>query len=250
MRHFITLLYYIYQVCVLLPVTILSTAFFGITATIMPHFGNGTWWGNFCGHYWGRSLVRTTLVPVKVTGRENIKPGQSYILVANHQGCYDIFLIFGFINRPIRWMMKVALRKVPFIGSSCQETGQIFVDNSSPAKVKQNYQQAREVLKNGVSLMVFPEGCRTHTGKMGPFKRGAYTLADELQLPVVPMTINGSFDIMPRHRDFHFAHWHPLSLTIHEPIYPQGQGAENIKYLMEESRKAINSQLPDNLKDK
>ena len=64
-------------------------------------------------------------------------------------------------------------------------------------------------------------------------------LADELQLPVVPLTINGSFNIMPRTRDWHFANWHRLTLTIHEPIYPQGQGAENVKQTMESSYQTI-----------
>ena len=79
-----------------------------------------------------------------------------------------------------------------------------------------------------MSLVVFPEGARTFTGHMGVFRRGAFMLADELQLPVVPLTINGSFDVMPRMRDFHWVTWHPLTLTIHKPIDPIGQGKENV----------------------
>jgi len=83
--------------------------------------------------------------------------------------------------------------------------------------------------------MVFPEGARTFTGHMGTFKKGAFALADELQLPVVPLTINGSFDILPRQKGLAFVDWHPLTLTFHAPIYPEGQGSENIAKMMDEA---------------
>ena len=86
-----------------------------------------------------------------------------------------------------------------------------------------SYDRAREVLKEGMSLVVFPEGARSFTGHMGVFRRGAFMLADELQLPVCPLTINGSFDVKPRMKDIYWAFWHPLKLTIHEPIEPIGK---------------------------
>lgn len=92
-------------------------------------------------------------------------------------------------------------------------------------------------------MVVFPEGARSFTGHMGAFRRGAFMLADELQLPVVPLTINGSFNVMPRTKDWHFVHWHPLTLTIHKPIAPTGQGADNIKNAMDKSYAAIMSAL-------
>ena len=91
--------------------------------------------------------------------------------------------------------------------------------------------------------MIFPEGARSFTGHMGVFKRGSFNLADELQLPIVPITINGSFDVMPRTRDMRWVNWHPLKLTIHQPIEPKGQGAENIKALLEESYQVVMSGL-------
>ena len=83
---------------------------------------------------------------------------------------------------------------------------------------------------------------------MSPFRRGAYLLADELQLPVVPITLNGPFHVMPRQRDFHFARWHRLTVTIHEPIMPIGQGHDNVQHLMDRSREAINSALEEKFK--
>ena len=78
---------------------------------------------------------------------------------------------------------------------------------------------------------------------MGTFKKGAFALADELQLPIVPLTINGSFDIMPRMRDGKFINWHRLSLTIHQPVYPVGQGPENIQAVMVQSYDSVMSAL-------
>ena len=140
-------------------------------------------------------------------------------------------------------MMKHQLRKMPFIGFACARSHQIFVDKRGPSKIKKTYDEARKILQGGMSLSVFPEGARTFTGHMGVFRRGAFMLADELQLSVVPITINGSFDVMPRMRDYRFITWHPLSLTIHAPIPPESQGPENVKRTMDESYETIMSGL-------
>lgn len=93
--------------------------------------------------------------------------------------------------------------------------------------------------------MVFPEGARTFTGHMGKFRRGAFQMAHQLQLPVVPVTIDGSFDVLPRQKGFNFVTWHPLRLVIHEPILPNPLDQEEIKDVMEQSYKTIMSALPE-----
>ena len=135
--------------------------------------------------------------------------------------------------------MKRSLRKVPFVGIACEYAHHIFVDKRGPSKIRETYDRARAILREGMSLVVFPEGARTFTGHMGVFRRGAFMLADELQLPVVPLTINGSFDVLPRMRDGRFVSWHRLSLTIHEPIWPTGKGIENEKQTMDKAYRAI-----------
>ena len=176
-------------------------------------------------------------------GREHLKKNQSYVFVANHQGAFDIFLIYGFLGRNFKWMMKKGIRKIPLVGLACEYAHHIFIDKSGPSKIRASYDRAREVLKEGMSLVVFPEGARSFTGHMGVFRRGAFMLADELQLPVCPLTINGSFDVKPRMKDIYWAFWHPLKLTIHEPIEPMGKGPENIKNQMTKSYDAIMSGL-------
>ena len=140
-------------------------------------------------------------------------------------------------------MLKRSLEKIPFVGIGTRKAGYIYVDKGNPGAVRSTYRRAEKVLQGGASLMVFPEGSRTKTGRINRFKKGAFALADELQLPVVPMTINGSYDILPPQRDGHFIHRHPLRLTIHKPIYPQSQGPENMQRLMDESFDAISSSL-------
>jgi 1-acyl-sn-glycerol-3-phosphate acyltransferase len=236
-------IYRIYQVLVFLPLGIITTLVMVLLVTIGCTLGNGHFWGYAPGHWWARIFLKLLLIPVKVEGREQLEKDQSYVFVANHQGAFDIFLIYGYLNRNFKWMMKHQLRNMPFIGYACEKSHQIFVDKRGPKKIKASYDAARNTLKDGISLTVFPEGARTFTGHMARFRRGAFALADELQLPVVPLTINGSFDVMPRMRDCHFAHWHPLSLTIHQPVYPIGQGPQNIQATMNQSYDSIMSAL-------
>ena len=236
-------LYRIYQLFIAAPVILVATIITAVTVTIGSTLGNGHFWGSYPGRWWGWVIIRVLLLPVKVEGRENLQSGQSYVFVSNHQGAFDIFLIYGFLQRNFKWMMKRQIRNIPLVGLACEASHQIFVDKRGPSKIKETYTKARATLKDGMSLVVFPEGSRSFTGHMGVFRRGAFMLADELQLPVAPLTINGSFNVMPRMRDMHFVNWHPLTLTIHKPIAPVGQGAENIKHLEQESYQVVMSGL-------
>lgn len=236
-------LYRIYQLFICLPLFLLTTI---LTAT-MTVIGCGLGMVNFFGYHpgklWSRLTIYSLLLPIRVEGRENLKPNQSYVFVANHQGAFDIFIIYGFLGRNFKWLMKQSLRKIPFVGTACYYARHIFVDKSGPSKIKETYERARNILKGGMSVVVFPEGSRTKTGRMGRFQRGAFMLADELQLPVVPLTINGAFHVLPRQKDGHFITWHPLRLTIHTPIPPSGQGTENIQTTMQRSYDAVSSAL-------
>jgi len=151
------------------------------------------------------------------------------------------------LNRNFKWMMKKSLRKLPFVGKAAESAGHIFVDRSGPKKILATINQARSVLVDGVSLVVFPEGARTFTGRMSEFKRGAFQLADDLQMTVVPITIDGSFEILPRTGKW--IHRHRMIMTIHTPIPPKGKGPENIKATMEESYAAVQSSLPEKYRD-
>ncbi len=236
-------IYRVFQLLVAVPIALVSTLVTAIVVIVGCTVGNGHVWGYYPGRLWSKIMVRIFLLPVKVEGRENLEPNQSYVFVANHQGAFDIFLIYGYLDRNFKWMMKHELRKIPFVGFACQKAHHIFVDKRGPGKVKETYETARATLGSGMSLVVFPEGARTFTGRMRDFKKGAFMLADELQLPIVPLTINGSFNVMPRMRDFKWVLWHPLSLTIHQPIYPVGAGHENVMAIMRQSYDSVKSAL-------
>ena len=238
-------LYRTYQLLIALPLIAIYTVITSLIVIIGCSLGNGHFWGYYPGKWWAQFIIRILMLPVKVEGRENLVKGQSYVFVANHQGSFDIFLIYGFLCRNFKWMMKRQLRQMPFVGKACEAAHHIFVDKRGASKIRATYDNARQTLQGGMSLVVFPEGARTFTGHMGVFKRGAFMLADDIELPVVPLTINGSFDIMPRTRDMKWVVWHPLRLTIHKPIQPIGKGADNIKYLEEESYKVVMSGLEE-----
>lgn len=238
-------IYRIYQLFVALPVLLLATIFTALVTILGSTLGSAHFWGYYPAMVWSRLMCWVMLLPVKVYGRENLQKGTSYVFVANHQGPYDIYLIYGFLGRSFKWMMKKSLSRIPLVGKACVSAGHIMVDKSSPKAVQRTYEQGRRVLCGGTSLVVFPEGSRTFTGHMGVFRRGAFQLADELQLPVVPVTINGSFDVLSRQQGFWFLTWHPLSLTIHKPIPPKESGAENIKHTLQQSYEQIMSALPE-----
>ena len=236
-------IYYAYQLFIALPIGIVVTILAALLTAIGCSLGGGHFWGYYPAHLWARIVLFLLLIPVKVEGRENLEARQSYVFVANHQGAFDIFLVYGYLNRNFKWMMKYQLRRIPLVGWACAKARHIFVDKRGPKKIMATYQAARQTLQGGTSVTVFPEGARSFTGHMGSFKRGAFALADELQLPVVPLTINGSFNILPRQRGVTFVTWHRLSLTIHAPIYPVGQGSDNIEATKNQAYDSVMSAL-------
>lgn len=242
-------LYRIYQLCIAAPLIIIATVLTSLATVAGCFLGNPHFWGYVPGKLWAKFICRILLFPVKVEGRENIDKNTSYIFVVNHQSSIDIFLIYGFLNHNFKWMMKKELRRIPFVGIACEKAHQIFVDRSTPRRIKETIDFARDTLRHGISLVVFPEGSRTFTGHMGPFRKGAFLLADELQLPVVPITINGPFDALPRMKEINFVNRVPLSMSIHRPIYPQGEGRTDIKQLSQESKAVIMSGLVDKYRD-
>lgn len=232
--------YYIYFICVAVPLLLTATILTALVTIIGTAIGNGTWWGYWPASVWARLFCLLSLVRVTVKGRDNIDKNTSYVFVANHQGAYDIFAIYGFLGHNFKWMMKRSLRRIFLVGYACDRAGHIFVDHSSPAAVRRTIETAEHRLRDGMSLVVFPEGARTLTGRMGPFKKGAYQLALEFKLPLAPVTIDGSFAVLPRTgilpRPGH------IVLTIHEPMAAPAT-EEDRESVMDATRRAIASSL-------
>lgn len=237
-------LYHLYQLFFALPLMLVSTILTALVTSIGCLLGFGHVFGYYPAKVWGWLTIHLFLLPLKVRGHENIDKKTSYVFVANHQGAFDIFIILGFLGRNFKWMLKASLRHAPLIGRACYDAGYIFVDKSGPKAIKQTIDRARNILQGGTSLVVFPEGSRSWDGRMIAFKKGAFQLADQLQMPVVPLTITGSFEVYPRtHKGF--VNFHPLTLTIHKPITPKGEGPENMKATMDEAYDVIEKELND-----
>ena len=234
--------YRIYQWLIAAPLFIVATFITALVTSIGSLLFNGHFWGYWPPHYWCKFTCWILFIKVKVKGRENIDKNTSYIFVANHQGAFDIFSIYGFLDHNFKWLMKKSLEKIFMVGPACRRAGHIFVDDSKISAIKNTILQAEDTLKDGMSLVIFPEGSRSWDGKMIPFKRGAFMLASEFNLPVVPLTIDGSFRRMPRYT--YNVTPGKIILTIHKPICPGEKGFQT-KVLMAQCREEIESSLPE-----
>ena len=126
-----------------LPILLVLTILTAIVTIVGSLLGGAHIWGYYPGKIWSQLICLFLLIPVKIEGREKLHDKTSYIFVPNHQGSFDIFLIYGFIGRNFKWMMKKSLRKLPFVGKACESAGHIFVDRSGPKKVLETIRQAK-----------------------------------------------------------------------------------------------------------
>ena len=195
-------LYTIYKWIFAYPVMVIITFIVTLSITFGSLLFGSKWWGYYPAHFWGKCWCWLLFVKVEVRGKDNIDKNTSYVFVANHQGAYDIFSIYGFLGHNFKWMMKKSLEKIPFVGMACKYSEQIMVDRSSPMAMARSVIEARKRLCNGMSLVVFPEGTRTLDGKMLSFKKGAFKLAMDFKLPLVPITIDGAYKVLPRTSKF------------------------------------------------
>ena len=242
-------LYKIYFWVIAIPVFIVATFITALTVIIGCLLGGDRIFDYYPGMIWSRIVCILALCPVKVTGLENIQKKKSYVFVSNHQSAMDIFLIFGHLGAPIKWMMKKGITKIPFVGLACKMAGFIFVDNSSARNAQKSVKEAESKLKKGYSLIIFPEGGRTPDGRIGRFKRGAYQIAVDLQLPLVPITLNGPFNVMPA--GTLNLRPHRMEMTIHPPVHPhknEVNSKENLQALVDATQQTIYRALWDEFK--
>ncbi len=237
LRHLLfAMLFQLYKLLVYLPILLLSTALISSTLAIYDAFG-GQKYKRVLAMLWARINARAAPSSVSVTGEQHIIPNQSYVVVANHQSQFDILAIYGWLKLDIRWVMKKELRKVPFLGYACQVLGHVIIDRSNHQAALESINRAKSKLHNGTSIFFFPEGTRSLDGELLPFKKGAFMLARELGLPILPITIKGTREILPAKS----THLMPgqAQIIIHEPI--PVQETDNLTRLMEQARHAIQS---------
>lgn len=215
MKSVLYFLYGLYQYIIVWPIMVVLTLFTAVFTMIFVPFRNAEF-VHKVQQFWSRAFYRLMFLPVTVEGLEHIQPGQSYVFVSNHQSMFDVWLIYGWLPVIFKWLMKAELRKVPFVGIACKAAGHIFVDRKNPKAAMESMEDIKKQLKDGVCTVIFPEGTRTKDGQVGRFKRGAFQIALDLKLPIIPISLSGCYDVLPKGKPFVYRR--PVRMYVGEPI--------------------------------
>lgn len=186
---------------------------------------------HWCAHTWCRLIAATVGMRVRVHGVEHLpKPGEPVVYMANHQSYMDIPTIFGFLPVQFRIIAKESLFRVPFMGWHLRRAGNIPINRSNRREAMRSISRAAERIREGTPVVVFPEGTRSKTGVLQPFKAGSFKLAVEAGVPIVPLTIVGTCKVLPR--DTIIFHPGKVEMFISPPIPTSGAEATSLDDLM------------------
>jgi 1-acyl-sn-glycerol-3-phosphate acyltransferase len=213
----------------------LYTVFWGIPATLVaPFSGRAILW---IGRNWISWIFRTCGIRVVVEGLEHVDRTRSYVFMSNHQSVLDIGALV--LTLPVEWrfVAKRELTWVPFFGWALGLSDQIVIDRGNRASAVKSLKRAAERVRRGISVIVFPEGTRSPTGRMREFKSGGFHLALEAQVPILPTTVSGSFDLIPK-RSLKVQSG-TIKVVYGEPIPTRGLGVDDRHRLKDLVRAAI-----------
>jgi len=190
----------------------------------------------------GQGVVRAGCrflgIRVHVSGLERFEPARPYVFMSNHLSFLDGPLLAAAIPRPVRIILKKSLFRIPVFGIGMRYVGYVPVDRKGAKGGQKSIHRAAELMREkGYSFLVFPEGTRSRDGRIQAFRRGGFFLALEGAAPIVPVTIQGTFELMPK------GQWHArkgeVKVDFHDPISVAGFTTDNIGELMERVRGAI-----------
>jgi len=187
--------------------------------------------------FWSKSILIGTGVRLACRQHGRLDCGRSYVFAANHQIMLDIPLVSLAIDCPFGFVAKAELARVPFLGQAIRSSPSVFVDRSDPRSTYRSMQQAGENIRGGTSVIIFPEGARSYERTMGPFQKGAFLLALEAGVPIVPVTILDAFQI--QNENTRLARPGTIHIVIGEPIPLEGLTRRDLPELMETVRRAI-----------
>ena len=181
------------------------------------------------------------LWPVTVEGREKIRRGETYVMVANHLSLLDI-LVMHRLLRHFKWVSKIENFRIPFVGWNMRLNRYIELRRGDRDSVVQMMADCERTLRSGSSILMFPEGTRSRDGTLQAFKTGAFELALRTQTPILPIAIEGTSNALPK-RGFVLQGHHPIRIRVLDPIPPESFAHLSAKELAEQTRALYAEQL-------
>jgi 1-acyl-sn-glycerol-3-phosphate acyltransferase len=216
---------------------VLTTFFWGLTAIVtsfFTHTGNPV---HRVAGIWARSILFASRIKVTVNGLANIDPTQSYVYMSNHQSNFDIPVLLAYLPVQFRWLAKAELFKIPIFGRAMRGAGYVKIDRFNRESAFESINEAAAKMKNGVSVMIFPEGTRSLDGKIRSFKKGGFVMAVDAGVPIVPIVLKGTWTIMEK--SSLKINTGEVSLNIEPPIATTDYTRENKDDLIKSVRAVI-----------
>jgi 1-acyl-sn-glycerol-3-phosphate acyltransferase len=166
---------------------------------------------------WARGVVSNAHIHLEVVGHQHMQPGETYLVMSNHQSLYDVPVLFCVIGSNVRMVTKKELFRVPIFGRALADGGFIAIDRTDRHSAMQSLKRARELMASGTHVWIAPEGTRSLSGQLLPFKKGGFYLALEARLRILPVTIQGTRDALPA-KGVRSSAGAQVRVTIHPPI--------------------------------
>jgi len=213
------------------------TAFMSLCAVVFSIFPNSDNRVHKIANIWGKILLLICNTKAEVIGKENLDRAKPNVFMANHQSDFDILIILAYIPGQFRWLVKKDLFNIPVFGAAMKGAGYISIDRQNRENAMQSMDEAALRIRNGKSIMTFPEGTRSRDGEIKAFKHGAFYLAIKSGAPIIPVTIIGSSQIMPK-RSLRVRPGR-VKLIIDKPIDVKKYGVEDRQALIEKVRNII-----------
>lgn len=201
----------------LIPAISVYTVVLGAASILSSLFDRRGHFAHGCARAWSWLILKTTGVRVTVEGLNRLRPGTTYVFVSNHQSIYDTPVVFASLPYQIRIIAKESLARFPVLGWHLTRGGHLFVDRQHPDRAG-ILKRWRALVSDGLSLIIYAEGSRSPDGHVGRFKAGSFLLAIEAGLPIVPIAVVGTRQVMPKGR----LRTEPadVRLIVHDPIEP------------------------------
>ena len=198
-------------------------------------------WQHACARTWSWLILKTSGIRVRVEGLEHVHPNQTTIYCVNHQSAMDIPVLF--VNLPVqfRFVAKRSLFNMPFMGWHLRRSGHIPVDRDRPHEALKSMKKVAQEIREGKSVLLFPEGHRSRDGKLLPFKAGSFYIAILAGVPIVPITINGTTYVLKP--DTYHVRAGQTELIVHPAIDTHGLTLKDVDKLTEQVRGIIASRF-------